>query len=508
MDCKYTTQSVKVNKVVFRQKVEHPFDNELVLPDYCPDINRVLKCRVTAKVAQRSVDSGRINVEGLICLSLIYCDKDCNIRTFDAQNPFTKTIDYASADGMHSVDVVCHTDYCNCRATTERSIDVHAAISLSVCVIKSDEISVIADIDAPHIHMKRNIVPVSSPSGRAEKYVLINDEISLPDKNPAIRNILRNDISVVINDKKIIGNRVVVKGEIILSVLYFGEETVDCENFKETIPFNQVIEVQGIHENCTCTVKPDVVSAELMPRTGMSGDMRVISASVKLYLCVTAFCEGEIPYITDAYSTKYDMQLGFSDVCFEKVVDNINENVKLRYNMDMPLSAEGQIVDVWCNPTLLGIAADNGCAQVNGNMQVCLIVRDKDGEPTYYERIFDFSERFNADLPEKCELNCSLSSIGCSSVINGESIEVITDTNVNIDIIEQNQRKVISSAEFSEEHIRRCQPSSVVVYFANEGECVWDIARRYHSSPEAILSTNGIKNEVFDRNMTVVIPAE
>jgi len=389
MECKYTTQTVKVNKNVFRQKVEHPFDAEIVLPDYCPDIHRVLKCRVTANVAQRSAENGKINIDGVVCLNLIYCDKDCGVRTFDAQTPFTKTIDYASTEGLHSVDVDCRTDYCNCRATTERSVDVHAAISLAVCVVACGEVDVIADIDAPHIHMKRNMAPASSPSGRAEKYILINDEVSLPDKNPAIRNILRNDLSVVINDKRIIGNRVVVKGDILLSVLYFGEETVDCESFKETIPFNQVIEVQGITENCTCIVKPDIVSAELMPRTGMSGDMRVISASVKLYLCVSAFCEGEIPYLTDAYSTKYDMQLGFSDVCFEKVVKNINENIKLKHSLDIPFTSDVQIVDAWCNPMLLGVSTENDGAKVNGNMQVCVIVRDKQGEPSYYERMFD-----------------------------------------------------------------------------------------------------------------------
>ena len=202
------------------------------------------------------------------------------------------------------------------------------------------------------------------------------------------------------------------------------------------------------------------------------------------------------------------MQFGFSDVSFEKAVNNINENIKLKHSLDMPFSSDVQIVDIWCNPILLGVSTDKGGAEVNGNMQVCVIVRDKQGEPSYYERMFDFSEHFDTQLPERCEIKCCVSPVGCYAVINGESIEVATDVNVNMDIIEQTQCKVISSAEIMEEHKRKCQPSSVVVYFATEGESVWDIARRYHSSPEAILCINGMRTEVIDRNTTVVIPAE
>ena len=507
MDCKYTTQSVKINKKVFHQKIEHPFDAEISLPDYCPDIHRVLKCRVNTKVAQRSAENGKITIDGVVCLNLIYCDKDCGIRTFDSQTPFNKIIDYPLSEGAHSVEVECKTDYCNCRATTERTIDVHAAITLAVSVISCNEISVVADIDAPHVQMKRNFAPASTPSGRAEKYLLINDEVSLPDKNPAIRNILRSDVNVVIIEKKIVGNRVVVKGDIILNVLYFGEETVDCERFKETIPFTQVVEVQGVTDNCTCVVKPDIVSAELMPRTGMSGDIRVVSVAVKLYLCVCAYCEGEIPYLTDAYSTKYDMNLGFSDVCFEKAVGNINEAVKFKHSLDLPFSSEMQIVDLWCNPMLLGTSAEKGRPEVNGNLQLCLIVRDKQGEPSYYERMFDFNRFFDVDLPNKCELKCIVSPVDCMAIINGETIDVMSEININMDIIEQKQCNVISAAELTEEHKRKCQPSSVVVYFANEGEQVWDIARRYHSSPEAILTTNGIKSDIIEKDLTIVIPS-
>ena len=113
MDCKYISQMVKVNKTTFRQTVEHAFDTEISLPDYYPDIHRILKCRVNAKVAQKNAEGGQINIDGVVCLNLIYADKDCGIRALDVQTPFNKKIDFSAEDGCHSVQVECKTDYCN-----------------------------------------------------------------------------------------------------------------------------------------------------------------------------------------------------------------------------------------------------------------------------------------------------------------------------------------------------------------------------------------------------------
>ncbi len=507
MDCRFTTQSIKMNKTVHRQTVEHPFDAEVILPDYYPDIHRILKCRVFAKIAQRNIENGHINIDGIICLNLIYSDSDCGIRSFDMQAPFTKSVDCNITAIDTFVEAECRTDYCNCKAISERQIDVHAAVSMLLTVVSCEDVQVLADIDAPHVQSKRSVSPASSPSGRCEKYLLINDEISLPDRCPAIRNILRHDLSVVINEKRIVGNKVVVKGEILMDVLYFGEETVECERFSDSISFNQVLELSGINENCTCTVKGDIVSAELMPRTGMSGDMRVVSASVKILLCASAYCEGEIPYITDAYSTKYDMILERTDICFEKVLSTLNEKIKIKEFVDIPFTADMQLIDVWNNPQVRNVSLKADGLSVEGSIQICMIIKDKQGEPSYYERIYDFDKCFDLALPNKTEFKCVVSPVTCSFSLTENGIDIISELNIIIDIIEQNHCEVISSAELGEEHKRNCSPSSVVVYFANDGESVWNIAQHYHTSADAITSTNGLKSEVIDGSKTLVIPS-
>ncbi len=507
MDCKLTSQSVKVTRTVLRQTLEQPFDEEFTLPDYCPDIRRVLKCRVTPKVSQRNVVGGCINIDGLCCVTLIYVDSDGGIRSYESSSTFTRSVDFTSDCDDIAVTATCRTDFCNCRARTERTVEVHAAMSISLTATACIDTRIVTDIDEPSVQMLRGMSPATMPTGRAEKYLLINDEVSLPDKCPSIRNILRHDVVAVVRDKKIVGTKVVLKGELIMNVLYFGEETADCERFTDTLPFSQILDIAGITEDCTCIASAELISAELTPRTGMSGDMRVVSVSAKLCLTAAAYCDGDVPYITDAYSTKYDMQLDSDEVCFERVAASFAEPCAVSKTLDIPTPNNSTIVDMWCYTALTGSSGETDGICVRGNVIFCLIIRDSSGEPSYYERIYDFESRIAAKLPSNYELKCNADAVSCSGLITHDGVEVKAELLISADVIEQSKHRVITEATMGDEKQRRHSPSSVIVYFASAGESVWDVARRYSTSPDAISSVNSLTSDVIPNAKTLVIPS-
>ncbi len=507
MDCKLTSQSVKVSRTVLRQTLEQPFDEQFTLPDYCPDIRRVLKCRIVPKIAQKQAVGGCINLDGVISLSLIYVDSDGGIRSYESQSSFTRSIELTADCDDIAVTASCRTDYCNCRAKSERSFEAHAAISISVSAVACCDTQLITDIDEPSVQMKRGSTPAVLPQGRAEKYLLINDEVSLPDKCPSIRNILRHDTVAVIKDKRIVGSKLVLKGELIMNVLYFGEETANCERFTDTVPFSQILDIAGISEDCSCVASAELISAELTPRTGMSGDMRVVCVSAKLCLAATAFCSGEVPYITDAYSTRYEMQLDADEVCFEKVAASYSEPCEIKRTLDIPVSSGSQIVDMWCYTALLSCTGNDNGVSAKGNVTYCIILRDQSGEPSYYERVYDFESKIAASMPPVYELKCTSDVVACSGIITPDGVEVKAELLNSCDIVEQNKCKVITQAALENEKKLRHSPSSVIVYFAGEDESVWEVARRYSTSPDAISSVNSLKSDLIPQGKTLVIPS-
>ena len=49
---------------IFNGTSEQPIDLDVSLPDYCPDISRILKCHAVPQITSRMVVGDRLTVEG------------------------------------------------------------------------------------------------------------------------------------------------------------------------------------------------------------------------------------------------------------------------------------------------------------------------------------------------------------------------------------------------------------------------------------------------------------
>ena len=52
----------------------------------------------------------------------------------------------------------------------------------------------------------------------------------------------------------------------------------------------------------------------------------------------------------------------------------------------------------------------------------------------------------------------------------------------------------------------KAEQAAVTLYFADEGEQIWDIAKRYHTSVGAILEENDLDAEIMTQGGMILIP--
>ena len=74
MEYNIVKQNVYVAEPVFNQNLEQPIDTEFTLPDYCPDIDRIIKCVIEPRTAQKSFNGDMLNIDGIAELCLFYTD--------------------------------------------------------------------------------------------------------------------------------------------------------------------------------------------------------------------------------------------------------------------------------------------------------------------------------------------------------------------------------------------------------------------------------------------------
>ena len=64
MDCKMKYDSVTAQETVYDSSEEKAIDVALSLPDYCPDIQKILKCIAEPAVTVKTVVGDRFETEG------------------------------------------------------------------------------------------------------------------------------------------------------------------------------------------------------------------------------------------------------------------------------------------------------------------------------------------------------------------------------------------------------------------------------------------------------------
>ena len=90
MQVKQKTQPYDTFDPVFDGSFEVPIDTEYNLPDYCPDIQKVLKCRVVPELSSYGVSEDTLRCEGVCDIRVLYLDaKGETLRCCDFTKEFS-----------------------------------------------------------------------------------------------------------------------------------------------------------------------------------------------------------------------------------------------------------------------------------------------------------------------------------------------------------------------------------------------------------------------------------
>ena len=73
-------------------------------------------------------------------------------------------------------------------------------------------------------------------------------------------------------------------------------------------------------------------------------------------------------------------------------------------------------------------------------------------------------------------------------------------------ILSSSIKKYVGAIEIAGENAKRDKNCALTIYFCEKGESVWDIARRYGTTVEAIMDENSMDCDMTENNGMLLIP--
>ena len=219
---------------------------ETIVPDYCPDIARIIDGEGRIFLHRREVSGGRGEVSGVVRVTLLYVpDGEGGIRSLVFSLPFA-----AQADGMG--DAVCllataELESMENRLTNPRKVFARCRLALRLRPCFPSPMRFTSDVTAPPeagLEKRQEIQKTSLLTAVAEKDFPFTDIWTLSPGREGAAEVLSFRSEALVSECKRIGGKCLVKGIFPVSLLYRTAAGKCCRASSE-LPFSQILELGG-----------------------------------------------------------------------------------------------------------------------------------------------------------------------------------------------------------------------------------------------------------------------
>ena len=264
MELQLKRQSVAINETLCRTTVEQPIECDALLPDYCPDIVKILRCEVTPVLSGNQVSGSQLTVDGVAVARVFYLSDTGCLRSAEYKIPFSRVVEIKPSAGRPVVRVTPSVGYFNCRAVSPRRLDLRGAISLAILVTACRDEDVVSGAEGMGVLTRGENREVTRVTGQEVRPFTLREELELPSEKPSMQMPLRCGGTARITDRKQVAGKIVLKGELKLHVFYLcdGDDN-QLDSTDHTVPFSQILDVDGMEEQTQCIVSLQVSSLDV-----------------------------------------------------------------------------------------------------------------------------------------------------------------------------------------------------------------------------------------------------
>lgn len=517
MECKVCTECLPVTEIILDEVQEQDFTQSLVLPDYDPEIFRVICCTASASITDYKLSGGKLSYDLSVMIRVTYCSEDSPVLHCVSQNAvYSKTADVPEGCDR-AVYFHVKTDYQNCRATGKRRLDVRGAVSIRIRVSAERMQEVVSDIgssdgsDNAGLQLQQRPVTAVSEMKRTSRNITLSEDIDLGSSKPPAEAILRCSARAVQGECSVIAGKLVLRGEIIADILYrSGAETESSVQslHMSMCPYSQIIDLEGIDETFTGTADAQMVSFEAKPS---GGDMKTLSCTAEIRLICTACKSRTVPIVTDAYSTRAGCSCKSQQLKISAAPSALSEIFTCSTSISSGENAPEQIYDLHCHMKNVSITpiAQQGKIRICGMLCASVLTGNADGSAVLLEREEAFEELLTLNIRADEMLIFAYAEAADPSYHLGADGSLSIKCSVRLcgTIYPVTNTMGITEINLDPENAPSCDRECALrLYYGTAGEHIWDIAKRCSTKVAAVMEENGLTGDVLTKSEMLLIP--
>jgi len=515
---------IELNKNInLSEKNELSFARELqsdvVLPDYCDDINRIIRVDAKPIIKNKYANKDVARVNGIVAVTVIYISEPYKqLRSFSFANDFDYSFDVPGISQSHKMAAQIEIGELNCRLLNPRKMTVRVESGI---LIKTSENKPAYEYDSasfygglnPDEHdgiliekLKQNFESCDMIVGEAE--AKIEENITITD-GPSANEIIYADVNITVDEIKPLYNKAVVKFTAEVKLLYNSvEDKTEYIKITKKISSTQIVEADNLDEKYDCICKINLSSLKTDIDIDQYGENKIISVDFITQIELLAFKNNEYEAVIDAYSPKFENTVQNETIKIQKYKGIYKEKQFIEDSIILEDVSIEEVMDSAGIIVISNSVINDSVITVNASAELSIMVKSSDGD----------IQNLDCSIPIKTDIKAGEKIINGNADINGfltnveaniESGKLNVKITVNYEcvVFENENRNIIRAVIVDADKPKSIKKDAqMIIYYPNRGESLWSIAKKYDSQTSKIMKFNRCENQNIADKKIIVIP--
>ncbi len=468
---------------------------EYTLPDYMPEVRRVLRLDADATVAGQYENGDKVEVGGETRYTLLYTDTDGHIAASPLDGTFDAVVSVPSGTPLM---VYPRMEGAHCRLGGPRRVSVKAGVTLVPHAYHRME------FDPPHVDEAVGKTEVlCHPMQTATTLYFHMSDVALTDtvKCEPDSKLLSCDGKVLLREVKCETNGVRVRGEVWVTSLCNNSEMTPY-NISCKIPLDEFIPCDSVTPDFAGIARANCHTLTCNISSGEDGWHATFDTTLNIDGMAAINTEGMA--VTDLYAMTYEVKPRTKTVTgrYYPVMQLANFTV----DGGIPREEIGcedtpKPVNTRASSVTANCSFDGSVITVEGEIRGNCILACEKQDGGYRSEGFHLPYRVRVNcaspIPFGTTITCDVQCISCRARGDGNRLAMDAELGLMLMGCCYDTVEVVTEAETDADAPITREKSEIVAVYLTDNDSLWSIGRKYHVPLADLAHANSLPEEVL-----------
>lgn len=472
-------------------------DDDFIVKDNKPDVIRTIYTKGDIRLEDTKVGNQVVWITGKLHFSCLY-QSDNESRRMDSLEgdiPFQEKLMMDEVNETDTVSIEAVLEDLTVGIINSRKLVIRAVVSLSAVSLGDEDYIITGGINGDGEYEQRTKeIEMLCLADAKRDVIRMQKELLLPNTRTNIGEIIFYQMDFRNQDVSIKEDGIGIQMEAQVWVLYRSESTGEYECFETTVPLSGEVELYGMIPSDVFWTKVQPLEIQLEPREDYDGEARMLGMEVSFAVELQLYREENCMILLDAYSLEKELLL--EEIPFKNNTLLMKNVSKIRLLEQQKIEPKQERILQICGSNgrlvLDRVQKQENGILLEGILFITILYNTTEDEMPYqshaaqipFEQFIEIAD-YSEDANVRVEANVEQLQV---NLLDNTEYEV--KALIQIGVLAILPQMISNIARISEQALDMealQQQPGIIGVLRNDGEELWDIAKKYHATAENII---------------------